>query len=723
MSSFKSVIRHTLLLLATILSVTSVYAAGSLQGTVLTAEEDKPLPGVLIVLGQTNQSATSGGDGGYKIEGIAAGSYALKATLSGFTTLMKTVEVKEGAAITVDFQMSLNPLAENVIVTASPYTQEALKTYQPTDSVTGVDLDTHLTGTLGDSLKEQPGVNMRSFGQGNGRPVIRGFDNDRVLILQDGARVGDLSSQSGDHAVPIDPADQERLEVVRGPASVLYGSNAIGGVVNAISDEMGHDEPFKGYNGTATVEYGTVNQGYAGHGHIDLGTGSWIFHVGGGGRNNDDYDTPAGKVENSQSTSSGVKVGMDYAAEKGHFGVSYDYANLNYGLPFVEAGNVSLDMKVSTLRFDGSYDQLFRPFPTLRVNVNYVDYNHKELEGDEIGTIFDNNTWSYRAFFDQAKKGLLTGTIGFSGLHRNYQTVGEEALAPFTIQNNFAGFAYEELGWERYKLQFGGRVEHNSYNPEELQDRTFDGFSGSVGFLANVTQKTVFATNYSHAYRAPALEELYNNGPHPGSGSFEIGNPNLNNELANTVDFSIRRESDRISGDFNYFYGRIDDFIFGNPTGEIEDDLPVVNIIQGDSRFYGFEAGINVGLTRWLFAKVGGDYVNAELTGTGEPLPRIPPLRGRFGIDLLYKGLVISPAVWVVAEQDRVFGVETPTPGYTLWNIRSAYTFQTQNFSHTITASLLNATNELYFNNLSFIKEFAPEPGRSFKITYSVNFY
>lgn len=737
-----------ILLLAAFLFASPLMAAtGSIEGTVLSGDDGRPLPGITVTVQEANQSAVTDAAGVFKFDNLTPGSYTVKTAAPSFTTALRKVEVTDGGTSKVDIQLSLNPLAEDVIVTASPYTQEALRTYQPTDSVSGVDLDEKLSGTLGETLQEEPGVNMRSFGPGNARPVIRGFDNDRVLVLEDGARTSDLSSQSGDHGSPIDPALLERIEVVRGPASLLYGSNAIGGVVNAITSELGHDEPFKGYNGHATFEYGTVNEMGSGYGHLDFGTGNFIVHAGGGYRNAQDYDTPEGKVPNSATRTGIFKVGGDYVNDRGHFGVNFTYDDLLYGLPFaaefepaeeasVESASpsnasrtlqeeefIDVSMKRHVIRFDGDINELSNPFPKLRAFVTYVDYHHEELEGSVVGTTFDNRVWEYRVLVDQRKVGRLSGTIGLSGYHRDYESVGAEALAPFTIGNNYSLFAYEELGWEDVTLQFGGRLEHTGYKPDNDLDRDFTGFSGSVGILVDLNENSVFSANYGHAFRAPALEELYNNGPHIGNVSFEIGDPNLSDEVGNTIDFSLRHDGERIKGDVNFFYAKINDFIFPFQTGEIEDGLPVAIIVQDNARYYGWEAGINFGITNWLWAKAAGDYVNAELTDTGNPVPRIPPLRGRFGFDILYKGFTVSPEVWVVAEQDRVFGAETPTPGYTLLNIRGSYIIESQGLRHTITAGLNNATNELYRNHLSLIKQLAPEPGRGFKLSYSLNFY
>jgi len=574
---------------------------------------------------------------------------------------------------------------------------------------------------------------MRDFGPGATRPVIRGFDGDRVLILQDGARTSDLSNQSGDHAVPIDPATVDKIEVIRGPATLLYGSNAIGGVVNAVSSDEAHDTPQPGVDGNVRLEAASNNKEAAGNAHVDAGTGNWIFHFSGGGRNTEDYSSGNGEVLNSQSRTATTKVGATYIGERFHLGGSYGYDNLLYGIPLESPDSdevITLALRRSAFNFDGAVKDLGL-FQGLRFNGTVVNYAHDERNHGDVDTTFTNKTVESRVLLDQQPYGRLTGTIGFWGLHGKSSALGEEILAPNTTQNTFSGFAFEELALGQNKLQFGGRLEHTSYSPEPLPDRepfpdrTFTGFSASTGLVHSFTSNTVVSANYALAYRAPGVEELYNHGPHDGTLAFEVGDPNLKRELGNNIDGSIRHQSNRIQAEFDAFYAHLQDFVFLAPTGEIDEEsgFPVADYSQANARFTGYEATLNVSLTNALWLKFGSDYVNAELIDTGTPVPRIPPLRNRVGIEWRHSGLSVNPEFIVVSKQDRVFTNETETPGYNIFNLRSAYTWNTSRYTHTITAALTNATNKFYINHVSFIKDRAPEQGRSFKVTYSFNFF
>ena len=348
-------------------------------------------------------------------------------------------------------------------------------------------------------------------------------------------------------------------------------------------------------------------------------------------------------------------------------------------------------------------------------SVQLNDYQHEEIdsETDQVNTLFNNRMWVYRGVFDQTKKGVYSGSLGFSGFHRDFETIGAEALAPPTLQNNFAVFA----------LQLGGRVEHNSYDPSGLSERSFTGVSGAAGVRVPLWDGGAFVANYSHSYRAPALEELYNNGPHPGNGVFEIGNSDLSREAGDGIDLSIRHSRGRFTAEYNYFYYHLRDFIFLAPTGEVEETLPVARYEQGTSRYTGFEGAFDIALHESFRLRTGIDYVNAETTHDGTPIPRIPPLRGRIGLEALWKNLRIYPELIMSQDQDRVFPLETRTPGYLTFGIAGSYTIAQQHVAHVISVNAFNLGNTLYRNHLSFIKDFAPEIGRGVRVAYTVRFF
>jgi iron complex outermembrane receptor protein len=568
--------------------------------------------------------------------------------------------------------------------------------------------------------------------------VIRGFDGDRVLVLQDGIRNGSLGSQSGDHGEPIDALAVERLEVVRGPATLLYGSNAIGGVVNAVSGrDEGRHEGARGYVSTFA---GTTNNTAGISGGIEYGRVGWLFWANGTGQRAGDYDTPAGPIFNSASRNGNGAGGLGYYGDKGFFNAQYSYDNRRFGVPFAaefeaekeklgggaeEVEQIDLAMRTNNLRFVTGFRNTGSFVNGGKFTLNYTRYRHEELENEAVGTLFKNGTTAFRGVFDQKRYGKWSGTFGFDGFVRNYETIGAEALVPGNVrQNSFSIFSLQEYGGERAKLQFGGRVENNRYRPDDASrpNRNFTGFSGSAGVRVGLWQNGAFVVNYARAERAPALEELYNEGPHIGTLTFEIGDPALRREKSDGVDFSLRHSSQRFRFEANLYYYRLRDFVFLAPTGGIEDGLPVANYTQGDSRFTGTEVNFEAQAAKSLWFNGGVDFVNAQLNN-GAPLPRIPPLRARFGLDYRVAGLSLRPEVVFAGDQTRLFTNETRTSGYGLVNFNASYTIARRHYAHIFAVNVFNLNDKLYRNHLSFIKDLAPEIGRGARFSYTVRFF
>jgi iron complex outermembrane recepter protein len=697
----------------------------TLRGTVTIGDTEKPARNVRVTIIQLKRSVETDEKGAYEFQNVPAGRYDVTAHLDLAPDVVRTVQITPGATATADFQIELSSVREQVTITATGSEETTFNSIQSVTVIGSQELAKKNPVSLGEALDFELGVAKRSFGPGTSRPVIRGFDGDRVLVLQDGQRIGALGFQSGDHAESLDLLGLDRVEVVKGPATLLYGSSAIGGVVNAISS---HDSAHEGLRGYITGIGATNNYQGGGSGGIEYGKGNFLVWGSGGGQRAGDYNTPFGRVTNSYTRYGSGSGGFGYFG-KGWFSADFAYDNRKYGIPFdptEEAPEVVfLTPRRASLQLKGGYRDLDSFVSSGNFSFGYNNYKHDEVEADtgEVGTAFRNNSYLYRGVFEERRAGRLSGSFGFWGMHRDYESIGEEALAPPTTQNAFALFALQTIDFERAALQFGGRFEHNGYNPTGLEQRSFNGFSGSAGFRVPLGGGTAFVANYTHSYRAPALEELYNNGPHPGNLTFEVGNPDLERERSDGIDLSLRHSSGRVRAEANFFYYHINNFIFLSPTGEIDDGLPVANFAQGDSRFVGTEARLDVGLTNYLWVLSSLDYVNAELKDTETPLPRIPPLRGRVGFEALYKGFRFNPEVVMARDQDRLFPLETRTPGYATVNLTASYTIARQRAAQTISVNAFNLNDRLYFNHLSFIKNLAPEIGRGVRLVYTIRFF
>lgn len=691
------------------------------RGTLTNALSNAPIAGAALTLEEITRQTKSAADGSYVFEGVPAGSYHLLVTAAGF--LQKRQEVTVGATpVTMDVEVAPE-LHYSEVVSVSPEARNQFDSFQSTNVIAGQELAKDLQGSLGATLENEPGVATRTFGgPGPSRPVIRGLDGDRVLILEDGLRTGDLSSQSGDHATTINPASATRIEVVRGPATLLYGANAIGGLVNVISNDI-PTAPVTGATGSFTLEGATATSEGAGAGDVTAGNGAFAIHVGGSGRRAGDYDTPEGRIDNSYSRTGVAQVGVSYTSSKGYLGGAFQYDKTHLGLPVIEEGNVSSTPRRRNFTLRGERNSMGGFVNSIRASVAYRGYRHDELEGDEIGTAFKNTTTEVLLMVGHRQVGRLKGAFGATTLNRAFTAAGAEILSPPVDQNGVAAFFYEEVTSPHVTFQFGGRVDHSKYTPkEELDSRDFTNYSGSLGLLVHPSDATTIAVSAARASRYPALEELYYHGPHTGTFTFENGDENLVSEHALGFDVAFRWRHARTSGEVAYFFNQIDNFIFRRVSGEIIEDLPETFYSQGDGRLQGIESHIDVQLTNTLLAEGGLDYVRGELTTTDEPLQRTPPLRGRVGLRFQRNAFQAGGDVTMTAKQDRVSGFELPTDGYNLLKLYGSYSFTGGRTTNTITLRLDNATNELYHNHLNYLKDFVPELGRRFRVIYSTKF-
>ncbi len=760
---------------------------GSIRGTVTSQVSDSPLAGASVKITEVNRTVETNDQGVYEFSGLAPGRYTLITHTDGFTDQARTVTLVSGQAQTIDFDVSLTGLREEVTVTASGTEESVFESFQSVNSVGGTRIREQASTGIGEVLERESGVGKRSFGPGTSRPVIRGFDGDRVLVLQDGVRNGSLGSQSGDHGEPVDTLNLERLEVIKGPATLLYGSNAIGGVVNAVTSD--EEIPHEGLRGSFTALGATNNRQGAVSGGVEYGFDKFLYKINGNFINEGDYRTPLGIVPNSSARAYGGSTSLGYFGDKAFVVGSFTADRRRYGVPYAplyeegallsdEDGNpceeeeerpagegggcqydinaiqarflnslpevpgeqIDLRMKRNNYRVRFGFRDLDGPIQQGNFFVDYTKYRHEEIETedgiDEVGTNFFNDTFTTRGFFQQARHGILSGRFGYESYRRSYLNVGAEQLIDGRIRhNNFAVFGLQELSFDRVALQFGGRVESNRYRPANLglyENRNFTGFSAAAAARFRLWEGASFITNFTSAYRAPSLEELYNEGPHIGTVTFEIGNQNLTRERSNGVEFSLRQRLNRVRLNGSVFYYRIDNFVFIAPQDEdgdgnvdVDDRLPVGAYLQDDARFIGADISIDADIKPWLGGFFIADIVKAELRNGGVPLPRITPARARIGVDFRYKGLSVRPEAVFTGSKDRgdIFSLETPTDGYGLFNLNASYTVASESVAHTFSFSSSNLGNKLYRNHLSFIKDLAPEPGRGARFSYTVRFF
>lgn len=742
-------------LFSILLFACAAFAQSTTVSGKVTYGDGNALHDVSVQISQLRKSASTNDDGDFSFSDVPPGRYTLIAHVEGFADQAKTIVVTAGAPLTVNFQLQITSLKEQVTVTASGTEQSVLDSFQSVDSVSSSSITQRSTGSLGDLLDGETGVAKRSFGVGSSRPVIRGFDGDRVLVLDNGSRSGTIGSQSGDHGETVDTLSAERVEIVKGPGTLLYGSNAIGGVVNVIDND--ENLSHSGFRGNVTTVFSTANREAALSGGGEYGIGNFLLRGNFSATRSGDYQTRIGRVENSATRANTESFGLGYYGKKAYFNGNFSVGIRRYGIPYaaifeaepvvtkrpsdtlpVVDAQIDLRQRDYATKFSGGFRDLGNSFLTgIQYSLNYSDYRHKEIEIEDgtesIGTTFSNKTLSYRSLFEQAKYGKLTGRFGFDGFNRDYLVNGAEQLVNGKItQNAFSVFTLQEVAFERVKFQFGGRVENIRYNAQNpaYRDRAFTGFSGAAGVNFSLWTGGALVANYSNSFRAPALEELYNNGPHPGNVTFEIGNENLRGERSNGVDLTLRHQTDRFRFSGGAYYYAINNFVFfqyqdedGNGEFDIEDGLPVARYEQDRARYLGVEMSADATFNKYLGAFLSLDAVRAKLADQNFNLPRIPPARARTGFDIRYKDLNVRPEVVFARYQNKVAPLETRTAGYGIVNVTGSYTIGRQHYAHIITFNAYNLTDKLYRNHLSFIKDFAPEIGRGIRVGYTVRFF
>jgi iron complex outermembrane recepter protein len=742
---------------------------GTVEGRVV-LEEGAGAARLDVTLVELRRRTTAAEDGSFRFTGVPPGEYLVLAESEVGGSGVAQVRVEPGATVQVEIPLELTTIRDEVVVTATASPRSQLEVAQPTNVLAGEDLVLRSDTTLGETLDEESGISSTYFGPGASRPVIRGMGGDRIRVLEGGIGGADASSSSPDHAVASDPLTAERIEVIRGPATLLYGSSAVGGVVNVLSGRIPSYLPEADVSGEAHLVAGSAADERSGAAALEGALGDrFAWNADYSVRETDDSEIPGfaeidpeedaerGILENSAQETESGSFGLSWVRDRGFLGVSVSGFDTLYGVPghghseeeehegeehgeedHGEEAPVRIDLEQRRIDLQGELLRPSGPFQGLKVRVGMADYEHVELEGAEVGTRFESESYEGRIDLVQREIGRLSGTVGVQASTADFLAVGEEAFVPPSTTDLLAVFAYEEMDFEPFRLQFGGRWETQDIEPEggvgaggePLADRSFDALSASLGGIWRLTASDGLAVTLSRSERIPTANELFANGPHAATRAFEIGDPDLDVEVANGLDLSWRRTEGPVTGTLNLFYNRFDDYVFESFTGEEEDELDVIRFRQADADFWGAEAEAAVDLYRGreshLVLELSGDFVRAELRGPsevdGEPLPRIPPLRLGAGLDY-HRGpwRVFGEIRWADM-QDRVSPNETETDGYTLVNAAVSHRFLLYGTVLDVIVRGRNLTDEEARPHTSFLKDQVPLPGRDVSLALGLHF-
>ena len=663
---------------------------------------------------------------------------------------------------------------EEIVVTA-PYV-ERLDILSGTSAVSGDLLAEKTRAQLGDILSSLPGVSATSFSPGASRPVLRGYQGNRVAVLTDGIGNIDASNTSADHAVTIDTLTIERIEVLRGPAVLLFGGQAVGGAVNALDKRIPRAVPKEAVHVDALAGYGSAARDWSGGASVDVPlTDRVVVHLDGSYRNSDDLRTggyilspslraevlefaaeetsegnldeaaeareladQSGRIPNSAVKSWTAAGGIAFIEDGGNIGLSYSIYDTNYGIPArpgsghahadgcAEEAPVTIGMRQYRFDVRGEVDLGDGLFEKLRLRAGYANYSHTEFEGDEIGTIFNSKGIEGRAEFIQNDRGGWRGASGAQYQSRDLEAIGAEAFVPPNKTKQFGLFTLQEFTAGNLDTEVALRFDTAELRADILGiNRSFNNASAAFGVGYHIGDLKVGA-NLSRTGRAPAVEELFSNGPHIATQAFEVGDPLLKSERAWNGELYARYDTADTAFNLTLYTNRFDNFIYEAETGAVEDDLPIFQYFQNDAKVWGIEFQGSQKLASFgdvdLKVDAVADYTRAKISGGAGNVPRIPPLRVLGGVELNGTRLDLRGEVEWSDAQTKTAPFETATDGFTLVNATATWRPFGSDRNVALIASANNIFDVVARRSASFTKDFVPLSGRDFRLSARISF-
>ncbi len=727
----------------------------------------QPVSDAKVIVRSTSQSAITDNNGEFILE-LDQGTYAIDIEAGTDGHFHEEIQVKGNDPIIIAIERHQE---RKVVITANPLEHTKLDMAAPAILLTGEELAMKRAGTLGDILLNEPGISMSSFGPAVARPVIRGLSGSRVRVTSNRMNVQDASTTSADHDVGVEPLLAEQIEVLKGPATLIYGSGAIGGVVNVTDRRINPDGSLELTGGielrlgdAATGEQSLVAT-------FDGGTSNWLWHFDGYTTDTDDLSIPGGaeseilhereghadadgdesegQLENSQSETQGATLGATNVTDWGYWGLAINRIDKTYGVPghaehttpadpnAPEEEGVFIEMKQTRYDLQSEINNPFAHFNNLFVGYSYTDYQHQEIEGDEPGTEFNNKAWELRTHLKHESLGGWNGIIGLQLDHRNFSAeaplssghAGEIFVPPSNAEST-ALFLVEEKTFDAIKWELGARLEKNRIKADGFKAYQQTLPSLSAGWVYSFDHQNKLAMNLSQSARSASVEELFSEGPHHASQTFEVGNGELKKETSLNLDISYRFNNDWVNGEINLYHNQFSNFIYGAPLPydtpllpleirqEAEaEELQLIYYQQEDARVSGVEIDVHLPLIKneTIEFSVGfmGDLVEAEFD-TGEYIPRIPPLK--YGVNLHTDIDSFSASLnWTHYDsQNHVFRDELPTRGFEMLDMELAYRIVMDNSDLFLFLRGKNLLDEDARDHASLLKDLAPRAGRNF---------
>jgi iron complex outermembrane recepter protein len=712
---------HILLLLAALAS------ADTLTGRV-TDPSGQPVVLATVEIAELGRRVTTGADGAFRFT-IPSGRYTLTVTRAGFAPASRTIAVR--GTTTVDVQLAVSPFAlEPVTLTATRQPIAPDLSPLPVATLSGDALRRQQGVSLAHVLEELPGLRTLSTGAQIGKPVIRGLAGSRVVVLENGSRLEDYS-WSDEDGPSIETGFVRRVEVIRGPASVLYGTDAVGGVVNVISEPL----PFASDRASSFMRTGFTLSGASNN--LELGGaaraegahGSFGWRVAVTGRYGSNLHTPAGELDNTGFSALNGEGSAGWRSETGslavrvvHYGGEFKLLEAN-AAPGEQGGP---ERKLGDDRVVINADHLTGSW-RLEAKAQYQRHGLTEISDSATTESEAFNLLLQTASLDllahHARGNALRGTLGISGLLQSNDASGRIPLVPEANLATGGAFAFEQLTTGKWSLLAGARTDTRRLHADRDtslavpdQTRHYNAWSADGGVVFHPAQPVALHVNVGRAWRAPTLFELFAHGPHIGEARYEQGDSTLRAETSRSVDVGLRIAASRMRAEISGYHNRLPSYIYITPTAQVIDSLPVYRYAQADAELIGAELSLEVELSRGLVGRMNFDAVRGTNLTAHEPLPLVPPRRGGLGIEWRDR---IGVDVEGYARQDRPNPLDTPTRGYTLMHVTGGSEVRLLGRAMRLDVALRNALNTRYRSFLSRYKAFALDPGRNLIVRLS----
>ena len=710
----------------------------SILGQVIDAETGTPLVDVHVSLLRTAEGAPlfrTGRTGEFRFDEIVQGTYTLRFERVGYETLDQEIVVNaDSTAMTVKLKRSPLQLGEVVV---TPGDEEHTHFEKTTDlNLSAQELDQQMGATIAETLSGEVGIAQRTMGRAAARPVIRGMGGDRLLILEDGGRTGDKSASAADHAVAIDPTTATNIEITRGPASLIYGSSALGGVVNVKRETIPQTLPNRPTM-NLTFQGESVNSGLTGTTGLTIPIGDLAWRLELNRRHTDDTHTPIGVLENTSLSQTNFSTGVSMVKDWGHFGISGGSYRSDYGIPGSPEGHIQgVTIDLDRQRYEGNFEYGFQQsfLEKLKLHSTYTRYQHQEIESNNtLGVEFGLLTYNLSALAYMHGDAVA----GIWGEYRDHAT-GGFYWTPHTREMSLAGFYFKQKRLnDDLTLQGAIRYDVRRIEPFEdgavtragaVQQRDFGGVSSAASGIYHWDDHLETGATLMKTFRTPGIEELFSDGPHLASYSYEIGNAELGSEDGFGTEAFLRYSAKRVKLNFTVFRNQIYSYLIPTNTGEKEWGsgaagwLWIYQYRGQDAVLDGAEFSVDAEIVSRLQAQVRMSYVRGTLADSESPLERIPPLNGKVALRYVTRPLKVHFTARLSDGQYRLSEFEEATDGYIVYDVGFQLAFPVWQLQHQAVVTIENIFDTEYRQHLSRIKSVMPEPGRNMKLLYRLNF-